>query len=603
MLSIEEAIDSWQKFESRANAKRGTQIDNIKADREFLSGKQWDEDDEKIIDGTRAKKTVNILGNSVNSTVNVYASYPYKPYSPDEETDMACEAFDKAGANSRAPYDALYNNVAFGLAYLAIGSEDMWDPESGEMIPVPALYNVEKIENVYWDPDDSTIDGHDAQECGIVEYRSKEWVRAKYGEQYAPDKGVRAIVNTKDNKSADTMAIVTYYRMNKNQCEVYRMLNDKFIDQPATLPLDRLPVVPVYGERLYDGDNMIWQGIVRKGAPIQKLLNYAFTQLCERMAQAPKSAFISEPEAVEGYADGYRNFNRNINPLLLYNRFSADRKIEYQPPTRVDVRVPFDDITGIIGSNLELLSTITGVDAKGLLAGEQPQKTATEVLQGERQVQCAIRHFFANLRDSLKAVYSMVIQLLNMGNRPVDIIQGPESGIELQVARAELMQLMAVVPEDKRMSLVNGIFLAHPDNPVLRNVFGAINMDQGPSPMEQQQQTVIQQMQQQMAEKDDQLKQMQDQIRNYEIAAQNNDKSIRADFLKMELQHKQKMEEMALQAELNQGADAIKAQTDSVKAQIDLKKSAIQLDTAMVKAGAEMAKAMNEGDKKNEDIA
>jgi hypothetical protein len=44
-----------------------------------------------------------------------------------------------------------------------------------------------------------------------------------------------------------------------------------------------------------------------------------------------------------------------------------------------------------------------------------------------------------------------------------------------------------------------------------------------------------------MAEKDDQLKQMQDQIRNYEIAAQNSDKSIRAEFLKMELQHKQKM--------------------------------------------------------------
>lgn len=609
MLNSEQAIEAWKKFESRANAKRGTQIDRIKEDREFLSGNQWDEDDLQIIDSTRPRRTVNVLGNSVNSTVNVYASYPYKFYSPDEEIDAACEAFLKSGSNARAPYDALYSNVAFGLGYMAIGSEQVMDPETGEEVDVPALYSVEKVENIYFDPDSIEIDGHDAMEAAIVEYRSKEWVRAKYGEEWAPAKGVRAVVNTTDNKSADTMAIVTYYRMNDNKCEVYRMLNEDFIDDPVTLEIDRIPVFPVYGERCWVDDQVVWQGLVRKGAPIQKLLNYAYTQLCERMAQAPKNAFLAEAESVEGYADGYRNFNRNINPLLLWNRWSPDHKIEYTAPQRVDNRVAFDDITGIISGNLDLLSTITGVDAKGVMLGEAPQKTATEVLQGERQTQCTIRHYYANLKDTFKSVGETVIQLLGMGKTVLDVIQGPEQSIQLQVARTELMQLMAVVPEDKRMQLVNGIFLTHPDNAVMKNVFGSINTNPGPSPLEQQAFTTIEQMKQAIGEKQMQIQDLQEQIKRYEINSENNDKSIRADLIKLDMQHQNKMEEMALQAELNSGADAGKEMLDAQKAQMDLEKSAIQLDTAKIKANADKVKADAEmtkamfGGMNNEDFA
>lgn len=592
MLNVEDCIEKWRAFESRANTKRTKQIDRIKVDRDFLSGNQWDNEDLSIIDGTRPKRTVNIIGNSVNSTVNAYASYPYKFYSPIEEIDQACEAFLKSGSNSRAPYDALYNDTAFGLAYMAIGSEQVMDVQSGEMVDVPALYNIEKIENVYFDPDSVEMDGHDAMEAAICEYKSKDWVKAKYGDEWVTDKGIRPIVNTTDNKSVDTMVIVTYYRMSDNRCEVYRMLNDKFLDEPITLEIDRIPIFPVYGERIWVDDDVIWQGLVRKGMPIQKLVNYAFTQLAERMAQAPKQAFITEGEAVEGYADDYRNFNKNVNPLLIYNRWNADHTIEYNAPIRVDNRVQYDDLTAIIGSNLDLLSTITGVDAKGIMMGEAPQKTATEVLAGERQIQCTIRHYYANLRDTFKSVGETVMQLLGMGKTSIEVIQGPEQGIELQVARQELMTLMSVVPEDKRMSLINGIFATHPDNAVLRNVFGNINMQPGPSQIELQQQDVIEQMKSAIGQKDQQIQELQEQIKKYELFNDNNERDLHAQFAKSAMEHKFKQEDMILQAQLNNGLDADKAAIDVQKSQMELEKQAIQLDTAKVKAQADMAKAM-----------
>ena len=600
MLNIENCIDKWRAFESRANTKRTKQVDRIKVDRDFLSGNQWDDEDASIIDKTRVRKTVNIIGNSVNSTVNVYASYPYKFYSPIDEIDQACEAFLKAGSNARAAYDALYNDTAFGLAYMAIGSEQVLDTQTGELVDVPALYNIEKIENVYYDPDSVEMDGHDAMECAICEYKSKEWVSAKYGEDYAPSKGVRPIVNTSDNKSADTMVIVTYYRMNDNKCEVYRMLDDKFIDDPITLDIDRIPVFPVYGERIWVDDDIVWQGLVRKGMPIQKLVNYAFTQLTERMAQAPKQAFICEGEAVEGYSEDYRNFNKNINPLLIYNRWNEDHTIEYNAPVRVDNRVQYDDLTAIIGSNLDLLSTITGVDAKGVMMGEAPQKTATEVLAGERQTQCTIRHFYANLRDTFKSVGETVMQLLGMGKTVLEVIQGPEDSIQLQVARQELMTLMGVVPEDKRMSLVNGIFLTHPDNAVLKNVFGSINMNPGPTQMEMQQQDVIEQMKNAIGQKDMQIQDLQEQIKRYEMFQDNNERDLHSQFAKAAMDHRFKQEDMILQAQLDAGLDTDKAAFENEKAIMDLQKQAIQLDTAKVKANTEMAKAMF-GGMKNED--
>jgi hypothetical protein len=609
MLSSEEAIEKFKKFEKRADAKRTKQIDRIKEDRTFLGGKQWDKEDDAIYPTSRPRRTVNILSNSVNSTVNVYASYPFKWYSPDEETDSACNAFLKFGSNARAAYDVLYNNVAFGLGYFALGSESVMDADGTE-VNVPALYSIEKVENIYFDPDSIEIDGHDAREASICEYRSKEWVRSKYGDKWVTEKGTRPIVNTTANKDPETMVIVTYFRMEGGRCSVYRLLNNDFLEEPVALNIDRVPVFPVYGERSYDDDDeLIWQGLIRKGAPIQKLINYSFSQLGERMAMAPKPVFMTSGDAIENLDSGYKTFQYNSNPLLIYNRTTVDGKVALDPPQRLDNRVQFDDITNIIGAQLELLSTITGVDAKGIMQGETTQTTATEVLYNERQVQTSIRHFYANLRDTFKSVGETVMQLLNLGKRRIDVIAGPSEYMQLQIARQELMQLMGLVPEDKRMQFVNGIFMSHPDNAIMREVFGAINANPGPTQMEMQQQDVIEQMRTAIGEKDTKIQELMEQVKNYEQFQNNKDLDLKAEFIKKEMDHKFHQEDMILQARLDQGLDASRAEIENEKAQMELEKQAVQLDSTKFKAQADMVKtamgiaAQQNKEVKNEDNA
>ena len=589
MKTIDEVIELWKDFESRATAKRSTQISRIKEDREFLSGDQWDRDDSRLIAASRPRRTINVLANSVNSTANSYANYPYKWFSDNPEVDAAADAFLKSGGNARAAYDALFSSVAFGLGYFALGSESITD-ESGESVEIPALYSVDKVENVYFDPDSVEIDGRDAVEAAIVEFRSKNYIQAKYGSEWVTSKGVRPVVNVSGNIDPETMCIVTYFRLEDGRCSVYRLLNHDFIEEPSQLDLERVPVFPVYGERSWSGDEIIWQGIVRKGAPIQKILNYAFTQLAERMAQAPKPAFLTTPQAVEGYDEGYRNFANNMNPLLLWNATSDDGKSVNEKPQRIDNSVQFGDITQIISENLKLLSTITGVDAKGLTDGS-PQVTATEVIYNERQTQQTIRHFYANLRDTFKAVGEAVVRLIGFGVVNLDVIQGPSEYMEKQVARQELASLAAIVPEAEKMKMIDGILLSHGDNPIIRNVFGAIHAQPQPTQMEQKAFDTIEQMKNAIGQKDQQIAELQQQLEQWKNFDKNGEKSTQAKFAEMQLKHQQDLETMAFKAQLDAGKNAEYAQMNAAAKQMELEKQAAELDAANAKANAEIIKA------------
>ena len=159
MLTVKECLDKFSDFERRCVAKRSEQIDRIKEDREFLSGEQWDKNDSKLIAKSRPRRTVNVLGNSVHSVVNQYANYPYKWYSNDEKANAAGDAFLKIGNNARAALDVLESSTSFGLGYFCLGSETKTNPLTGESMEIPALYSMDKVENVYFDPDSIDNDG------------------------------------------------------------------------------------------------------------------------------------------------------------------------------------------------------------------------------------------------------------------------------------------------------------------------------------------------------------------------------------------------------------------------------------------------------------
>lgn len=583
MMDFLEARDAWHDFESRCHAARSEQISRIKDDRSFLSGTQWGDDDNELIAKNRPRRTINVLLNSINAVRNQYSDYPFQWYTGNDEVDVACENFLKDGNNARAAKEALLSSISFGVGAICIGTE------SKDGTEMPCIYAPTDICNVYLDPDSLDADGGDAMEGAIVEMRSREWVRRKYGDDIAGSKGMKPGVRVTEELPGETLPVVTYFVKEGDTVTMYKLCNGGFVEDPAELSISRIPIFPVYGERIYmDDGTALWQGIVAKGKPVQKVINYAFTQLAERLAVAPKPTFITTVDAVEGIDEGYKNFSKNLNPLLLYNRTTEDGSEKLDPPQRLDNSVAYGDVSAIISSNLELMSSITGVNSKGII-DTQSQLTATEVEQNERLFATNIKHYFDNLRDTFKAVGECVLEMLGV-DLPIDVIQGPGERMERQIARTELAAIGNMVSEDQKRTIVNGILMTHGDNAILREVYGELNKAPAPSPMEQKAFQTIETMKQAIEEKNSEIEDLKKQVQFYEISQRDQKTAFEAQLVQGQVAHKQKLEEMAFKAALeNNGVDAQKEQMELEKQGLELQKEAVKLDQAKLDAAAEIA--------------
>lgn len=588
MMNAEEAIESFKKFEQRASAARSEQIDRIKEDRAFIGGDQWDKWDSKLVPKSRVRRVINSLSSSLNSVVNQYASYPYQWNGYEDDVNSACDAFLKVGSNGRAAYDVLYNAVAFGLGYFCLGSEDLYDQESGQMVTVPALYSVQDVENVLFDPDSVEIDGRDAMAAVVYEMKSKEFIKAKYGEEFVAAPGEFAPVNVSCNNNTDQQAIVTYFLMEDNQCSVYRLLGNRFLEEPVQLELSRVPVFPVYGQRTWNDGEPLWEGLIRLGKPLAKIINIAYTQLGERLAKVPKPTWKCVPESIENYIDNWRNAEYTLNPVLLWNDKNEDGTETYPEPKREDNLVRVDDVTGIISNNLNFLSTITGVDARGLT--DNPEMTATEVIYNNKNILLTVSHYFENLKATYKACAEAVMQLLGYGRVSVTITQGPAELLEKQVARQQMVSMLGQVPDDMKNKMIVGILKTFGDNRYIKQVLAEIQGNPPPTQREMQAYNTVDQMKQAIDEKDQEILRLTQELQNYENGEKNQQRNMEAEFAKMQYQHQARMEELALQAKLNGNNDAAKAQTDAIKEQMALEKQAIELDTVRVRAQADQVK-------------
>lgn len=618
MMDVEEAIKSFQDFENRATSKRETQISRIKEDRAVLAGDQWGKDDKRLVGRGRVRRTVNITANAVNSIVNNYLGFEYAFFSGDQQLDGLLDAWLKAKSNSRSVKDGLHGSVAFGLNYLCLGTDTLSDSQGSMEIPV--VYTVPDVENILFDCDSIEPDGSDAVEAAIIEIRSKNYIKAKFGEDYLQFHTGGPKVNVSYNHNEDAMAIVTYYKVEDGKCTCYRMLGDRFLQDPVQINIDRPPIIPIYGEQTWDDDEIIYQGIVRKATPIQRLVNLCFTQLGERMAMAPKPTWLTTPEAIEGYSEGYKTFQYNINPLLLWNDKSEDLKRDLPKPERLDNHVEFSDLTGIIASNLQLMSSITGVDSRGAFDNKD-SITATEVLSEEKQYQTQIRHYFDNLKCSFRCLGELVLKLFGYGDITLDVTQGPDEALQRQIARNELITLAGIVPDPQKPAIVDGILMCSGNNAILRDVYGAIHQVPAPTAMEQEMGMTIEQMKAAIEERDQKMQEMQDELQYYRNSRQDQEEN-RADkfaelqirhrqdmeklqfkaaltaadqearFQQDEIKHEQQLEEIALKNQLEAGDRAADRQADEIIAGMEVEKEQLALDTQRMKSAAEQTKAM-----------
>lgn len=496
--------------------------DKIKDDRLFISGEQFSDDDDKILGKYRLKNAINIVNNTCNSIVNNYSKFPFTWYTDINEINDAIHMFFNTNNNGDASRNTLLSSVSFGLGVFALSTD--LNVYTGNVEPI--IYNIPNVENVYLDPSISTKNGADACRCAIIEKKSKQYIKNTYGEDFVKSEHFGKESFDIDLNPKIEQAIVTFYEKTNAGVEVTVWTNGQLVDT-NTLNISFIPVIPVFGEEVWEDNEVSYQGLVRKIKPIQKLLNLSVLQLSERLAVSPKPVFMATREQVNGVEDYWKNMTKSLNPLLIYNGYDKKGNA-LQAPNRVDNTVHFEDLNGVMSSVLNLMTSITGINPTGLA---DDNKTATASLLEQNAYSNNISHFYANLKQSFKLAGTIFCQLINAPISFLEVIQGVEelnSNIE---ARQVLSSLMQVMP-DKSDLIIRSILSTYPNNMVINNVAAMLD---NKSPREIELEKLVEQANQTIKMYESKVAEMTNEMSNY-------DKQLQLEAMKMQsniIQHQE----------------------------------------------------------------
>lgn len=545
-------VDKFRDFRDRSKRQFDGNYSTMREDRAFLNGEtQWNSKDSKFVQRSRYRQTVNVISNNVNSVVNQYSLFGFTFYTGNQEEDQILDRFMKMPGNSVCSSEALKNSASLGLGVMAIGFE-----KSG----LPCIYSIQDFNRLVLDPESVELDGSDMVEGALIDYRGRRWVELNYGYEYVPGERENNIVPCRKGM----VPIITYFVLEEQGCHVYTLINNRAEDS-GILPIDRIPIFPVYGERYFDDDgDMHWTGMVSKGRSIQKIVNLSVTQLAERLAMSPKAQFMGTVDAFKNLDNYYKDAGSGNNPILPYNRMDKDRKVELQPPVRMDNSVQFQDISGIIGNTLGIMGSVTGVDSHGLV-DQNTMKTATEINYAAETFSTNIRHYMVHLQASMKALGESLGVLLGIEGQ-VKVCQGPMEYLGLKQARAEIVQLIQVAEPNQKPSLIDALIETYPDNPTMAKLYARLHSVPAPTQMEMEMQQTVELMKQKIESDQQIMQQMDQQIKYYEQQANNNDKNIQLELTKLQLNHEYDMENTILKAQLDQGVDANRAAIEEQRA-------------------------------------
>lgn len=598
ILESNDIIAEFKKFNKKSRKKYKDLLDRIKDEKKFLAGDQYSKEDIEILGKDRTANKLNIVRNAVRTVSNTYRECTYRWNVVDTSTNKNSETLNQFGINflenpdnETAVIETLESSVSFGLGVFVVTTDLNIDGS-----PEPILYNIKDLDNVFLDPDISKTNGSDATAAAIVELKSRKYIENEYGIDFSSIDNPEVDIEEEYDRK-EYMPIVTYWTKQKGIVMCYKMLGNSVIES-IQLPMTYIPVVPVFGERSYINDKPSWTGLVNQMKGLQKLINYAYSNILVRLATSPKNTWICDSESIEGNEKYFRDSNKTLNPLLIYNKWSADGKRELEAPQRLSNQIELGDVGEMFSQSLQMVNTVIGIPAVGLES--EVEKSATEVLTSQKTFQNNIRAYIYNLKSSLKVVGMCLFELISgqpmYGAIKINCIQGPEEGMLKQEARVILQSMTPLLtePQDQRKLLI-AMANVEQDNEYVRTLVELLQPM--PTAQEMQDQELINQANQEIKQRDMQIAQLSKELEDSKRQMELKGYALEREFSLEELKHRNSLEQMILQAKLDgqlSEKDLVEMAAEQEKEKMELEKKAIELDSAERKANAENLKTASQ---------
>ena len=595
-FDISALIERFKKFESASYTRYKDLFEQIKKDRQFISGNQCDDLDHTLTDASIGEgvplMSLNVVQNAVRSIVNTYLPNQYKwqytnSTGVDANLNSIADQFLSDPDNSTATIEALTNSVSSALGVLVFSND--YDVD-GSIKPV--LYSIPDVTNVRLDPYASKLNFADATKAAIVEIKSKEWFKTNYNLDYV-NEYYKPLIDISEEYDRKTMLpLVTYFEKEDNQVICYKLAGSELLEEAKVLPYSYIPVIPVLGESSWiSASKQSWTGITTIMRPIQRMINYAYRQIIIRASKVPKNTWVGGDEALQGREKYWQNSERNLNPIRIYNEYSKDHTRKLDPPHREDNQIVFNDVSELMDKSLQMTNSIVGIPAIGLES--QIERTATEVLANQKTFNNNVRNYIYHLKYSMQLIGLLFAEEMYKqqlyGKIKVTVVAGPDDAMDKQEARVQLAAYANLITdENDRKALLKAQCMIEEDNKYINNFAKMLTPQQ--NSMDLQAQQLLAQANTEIKNRDLQIIELQKELNDLKMQQQLQAYSTEQQILlnNQKFEHEKEMKLLEAQITANNPAEIAKTKAEIDKAQMSVEKSAIDLRKAQLNAAKDI---------------
>jgi len=237
--------------------------------------------------------------------------------------------------------------------------------------------------------DDETVD--------IVEFFIKEEEEKEIG---AGEDG--SIAETEAGKEYKSRR-----KIKKTKILRYKLSGSEILEK-TTFPGKYIPIVPVYGEEAWNGNERGYLSLIRKAKPAARMFNFMKSNEIEVLMKQPQAPIIAPAGAVENYAKDYKDPTNSV--VLRYDTLDA-RGNPIPPPTRLQ---PPAIPAGFVNAGIEAAALIKAtMGMYGASLGERTNETSGRaIMSRQREGDVATYHFGDNLIKSITQAGRIIVSAL-----------------------------------------------------------------------------------------------------------------------------------------------------------------------------------------------
>ena len=349
-----------------------------------------------------------------------------------EESSNAEDAYDQAGSN------AVYGGIGFFRITTDYMDERSFNQE-------PKFLPIENPEAVLMDPLSRRLDGSDQSRCLIGEWVEKAAIEHEYGEDAVSDfemQGAEKWHNTKENTlfiaeffykeevkdilvmledgtvdfksvlleqwSEDELKLITEHERDTTRTEIkWAKLSGCKVLETGVFPGKYIPVIPVYGEVTWIGEDRHVFSLIHFAKDPQRLLNYWKSTEAHILQKNQDDITAVDAESIAGYEDEWQNPGK-----YAVSRYKSTDEMgkPVTPPQRIGAAAPPVGILNAAESAAMAIPDILNMHAPQM-GQDVNQQSGRAIGLLQRQADTAHFHFQDNLNKSLRHAGRILVDL------------------------------------------------------------------------------------------------------------------------------------------------------------------------------------------------